>query len=355
MEQLRFDIPEMLSLIGLTQCVYVLVYMLFRAGDLRRAALPFVYFFVLGGAFFLDFAQRFIGDMTPRYNELQWAAWVMGPPLSVLLMIQIAQITRIPALFNFTVLLLVPAAYGAAYIAADRAAGCALLPGCPEFRDALAVGGLIAGALSMLTIWLNRGMMEGLTAQKAGKDRYWLILMLVLVNLCFLAVTLLALTSVVSYGDVRIIHTGLGLGLVYLSGTSLFRIYPQAMTIVEPRARGEMSADEAGMAKKIEALLNVDKVYHEPGYNRADLARELKITESAVSRIINLHFGKSLPQILNERRVADARRMLAETDAPIKVIATESGFNSLASFNRIFRDATGKAPSAYREDLLAKQ
>lgn len=354
MEQLRFDIPEILSLIGLTQCVYVLVYMLFRAGDIRRAVLPFAYFLVLGVAFFLDFAQRFIGADVPHYNELRWAAWVMGPPLSVLLIIQIARITRAPALSSFAVLLLVPAAYAAAHFAALRMGQCIELPGCTVFRDALAVGGLIAGALSLLTIWFTRGMMEGLTAEKAGKDRYWLILMLVFVNLAFLSVTLLALTSVIDFADVRVIHTCLGLGLVYLSGTSLFRIYPQAMTIVEPRGRG-MTGDEEKLAKKIENLINVDKVFHEPGYNRADMARELKIAESAVSRIINLHFGQSLPQLLNERRVEDAKRMLAETDAPIKTIAAESGFNSLASFNRIFRDATGKAPSTYREDFLAQK
>ncbi|HEY8191219.1 MAG TPA: helix-turn-helix domain-containing protein [Alphaproteobacteria bacterium] len=353
MEKLSFDIPEILSLIGLTQCVYVLVYMLFRAGDVRRAVLPFVYFFVLGGAFFLDFAQRFISEAVPHYDDLRWAGWVIGPPLSVLLIIQIAQITRIPRWFNFAILLLVPAAYAAAHFATLRIGQCTQLPDCTVFRDALSIAGLIAGAVSVLAIWLNRGMMEGLTAEKTGKDRYWLILTLVFVNLAFLAVTLLALTSVIAFDDVRVIHTCMGLALVYLSGTSLFRIYPQAVTIVEPRGR-EMNADETGLARRIEALMNVEKVYHEPGYNRADLARELKIPESVVSRIINLHFGKSLPQLLNEKRVEDAKRMLAETDAPIKIVATESGFNSLASFNRIFRDATGKAPSIYREDFLAQ-
>lgn len=349
MEQLSFDISEILSLIGLTQCVYVLVYMLFRAGDARRAALPFVYFSVLGGAFFLDFAHRFISESVLHYDDLRWAAWVMGAPLSVLLIIQIAQITRIPRWFNFSILLLVPAAYAAAYFTTVRIGQCTQLSDCTFFRDALSIAGLIAGALSVLAIWLNRGMMEGLTAEKSGKDRYWLILMLVFVNLAFLSVMLMELTSVIAFEDVRVIHTCMGLALVYLSGTSLFRIYPQAVTMVEPRGR-EMNADEAGLARRIEALMNVEKVYHEPGYNRADLARELKIPESVVSRIINLHFGKSLPQLLNERRVEDAKRMLAETDAPIKIVATESGFNSLASFNRIFRDATGKTPSLYRDD-----
>ena len=55
MDQLRFTIPEMLSLIGVFQCVYILVYVLFRAGNISRVVLPLLYFLVLGVGFFLDF------------------------------------------------------------------------------------------------------------------------------------------------------------------------------------------------------------------------------------------------------------------------------------------------------------
>ena len=353
MDQLRFDIPEILSLIGLAQCVYVLVYMLFRAGDVKRALLPFLYFFVLGGAFFLDFAQEFIGRELRYYSDIRWAAWFMGPPLSVLLIIQIAQIARMPRLFNFWVLFLVPAAYAGAKMATLRIGECTQLPGCTVFEEMLMATGLVAGALSMLTIWANRGMMEGLHAERSGKDRYWLILTLVFVNLFFLSVMLLGLSPMLTLEQAGLIRTCLGLGLVYLTGTSLFRIYPQAMSLIERSSR-DMNPNETALAKKIEAMIDLEKVYHEPGYNRADLARELKIPESVVSKIINVHFGKSLPQILNERRVEDAKRMLRETDAPVKVIAGDVGFNSIASFNRIFREITAMTPSDYRSSVQQK-
>ena len=54
---------------------------------------------------------------------------------------------------------------------------------------------------------------------------------------------------------------------------------------------------------------------------------------------------------MNERRVDDAKRLLVETDAAIKTIAEEVGFNSLPSFNRVFKDLTGYAPSIYRKSL----
>ena len=105
--QLQFNLSEMLSLLGLAQCVYVLTYIGLRAGDMRRAILPLIYFAVLGVAFFLDFGTRFVGGGA-YYRLAEWAAWALGPPISVLLVIQIAQISRAPALVHFWVLLLAP-------------------------------------------------------------------------------------------------------------------------------------------------------------------------------------------------------------------------------------------------------
>lgn len=347
-EQLRFTVPEILSLIGLAQSVYVLVYMAFRSGDIRRALLPALYFLVLGTAFFLDFAGRFIGETFSSYPVWQWAAWFMGPPLSVLLIVQIAQITRMPSLLNLWVLTLVPAAWLAARLLAGLDSDCAFPDSCPVFREWLVVTGLSVGALSLLTIWAHRGLLAGLSGDRAGKDRYWLVLTLVFLNLSFLAVMLLSLTPVLAYDEVHIIRTVLGLGFVYLAGTSLFRIYPQAVVTVERRRRNVLSGEEQKLIHKIEELIYVDKIYHEPAYSRTDLAREVRAPETVISRLINDHFGKSLPQLLNERRVEDAKQLLVETDAAIKLIASEVGFNSTTSFNRAFREATGLTPSAFR-------
>ncbi len=340
-DQLRFSVPEILSLIGLTQCVYVLVYMLFRSGDVKRAVLPFCYFFVLGTAFFLDFSQRYIGDFVSYYDLWQWASWFMGPPLSVLLIVQVAQITRAPLLRHYGVLLFLPAAFMAAFALAqghDRAA----------IHEWLIVTGLFAGALSMLSIWMNRNLMGDLHREKAGKDRYWLILTLIFINLFFLGTMLMSLSPVLSAGNAGIIRTFLGLGLVYLAGTSLFRIYPQAVQIIV-REQKAMTKAENALAVQIECLLDREKVYHEASYSRTELARELKVPENVVSKVVNVHFGKTFPQLLNERRVEDAKRLLLETDESIKVIAQESGFNSIASFNRVFRDQTSVTAGAYRK------
>lgn len=193
-------------------------------------------------------------------------------------------------------------------------------------------------------------MLEDLYKEKAGKERYWLIFTLVFVNLLFLMTMLMSLTPLLGQADSVLIRTLFGLALVYLAGTSLFRIYPQSLSLVDRSEKGvELSQAELAMARRIEELLTLDKIYHEPAYGRADLARELEAQETIVSKVINQHFGKSFPQLLNEYRVEDAKQLLRETKASVKVVAEEVGFNSTASFNRVFRDLVGATPSEYRE------
>jgi AraC-like DNA-binding protein len=347
MDNLQFTIPEILSLIGVTQCVYILVYITFRAGRLSRAGLPILYFSILSIAFFLDAARTNLGEITPWYDELRWFFWFSGPPVSVLLLIQIAQITQVPPLRHFWVLLLTPLALGISLLLTQHTSECEALHTCPELREWLIVTGLIAGGVSLLTIWLKRGIFAEVTAGRAGKERYWLILALIFANIIFLGVMLASLGPL-PVDEAWFIRTVLGLGLVYLANTSLFRIYPQAVRI-ENRQSDKLSDEDRALALKIEKLINMDKVYHEAAYSRSDLAQELGKPETTVSRVINMHFGKSFPQLVNERRVADAQRMLVETKVSVKVIAQEVGFNSLASFNRVFKDMAGKTPSEYRK------
>ena len=342
MENLRFSVPEILSLLGVAQCSYLLVYMLFRSGSIKSIFLPGAYFLVMAGAFAFDFGRGSVAPLIPGFMIWEWALWFMGPPLSVLLILQILQLPNMPPLRHFAVLLLLPVAFMLSHVLTGEG-------DATEFSAWLVVTGLVAGLLSMASIWAQRKRLSSLKQEKAGRDRYWLIMTLVFMNLCFLGLMLLSLT----FGEVAeqmvLVRTLLGLGFVYVAGTSLFRIYPQAVLLIQ---RGEKRADptplDAELTAKIKDLIDVQKIYQEPTCSRATLARELNVPEGTLSRVINAQFGKSVPQLLNERRVDDAKRLLAETDAAVKVIAEEVGFSSLASFNRVFKDMTGESPSGFR-------
>lgn len=346
-DAVQFSIPEILALIGLVQCVYILVYMAFRAGGWRHAVVPFAYFLVLGAAFLSEFANRFLGQSIPHFEIISWALWFYGPPLSVLLMIQINHITEPPRRRDAWVLMMIPVAYVLSMVAMHEFDGAG-------HADWLTLTGLLAGVVSLFAMWAERPRLNRLQSQPGGRDRYWLILALVMTNLLFLGTMLLSLTPVLGPNPAMLIRTICGLGFVYLAGTSLFRIYPQALKLIERGARPATLSpgpDDMAIARRIESLLTLEKIYQEPDCNRVSLAKELGVSESVVSRVVNAHFNQTIPQLLNDYRVADARHFLSETDMPIKLIAEEVGFNSIASFNRVFKEIEGVTPGQFRDKI----
>lgn len=352
MQNVTLDLLDVLALIGVSQCVYVLVYILFRGGFSLKSFLPILYFAVLGIALAFEFADSVIADLFKAWPYAEWMAWYIGPPLSFLLVLQIARITRLPSWKAYLVLLLIPAALLISYTYTRTLEGCAGLTFCPAREDWLKVTGIIAGSISLLAVWFNRSIMENILAYKMGRERYWAIIALILLNSAFLLLALLSFSPDFTVGQHDFARVIVGLGLAYVVGASLFRIYPQALRLKETQETEEqdtLNDEELDIALKVERLLALDKVYQEPAYSRSDLARECGVSEAQISRIINLHFNKSFPQIMNEHRVEDAKRLLQQTQAPIATIAQEVGFNSLATFNRVFKDIAGQPPSRIRD------
>ncbi len=361
MSQITLSLPEILALIGLVQCLYLAGYVALRSGHGWRVLVPVVYFLVLGGAFLSDLLSAHVIWDGDHYFYLQWALWFLGPPLSVLLVIQFADMTRLPPVRDAWVLLLLPLSMMLSHLSADSVTGCRYSAPCEMRRDLMHVTGLMAGTISLLVIFSKKDLMAKLSSrsqsgtradQKNDKARYWLIFALIALNSLFLLITLLGVMGPVAAGDVIMLRNLIGLGFVYLVSTSLLRLYPQvpraAVSSAESPDNG-LSEEERHLARRIENLLNLEKVYQEPTYSRADLARECAVPEGVLSRIINMHFQKTFPQIMNERRIADARRLLEETEAPIQLISADVGFNSLPSFNRVFKEMVGDSPSQYRQ------
>ena len=351
MNTLSFTLPEILSLIGVTQCVYLVVHLLFRSRQIANI-LPLLYFTILGFGFLSDAINAKFIMAAPYLFALQWSAWFLGPPLSVLLIIQMSEQEKLPAIRDFWVLLLVPLSAMLASVALNKTQGCSFLSPCTELKEALNVMGLMAGTISLLVIFSKQELFKNIKKQKLGAERYWLMFSLIILNTLFLAAVFASVMNIINVSqDLTLLRTVLGLGFVYLVSTSLLRMFPPSKSSANSNTNSEedLSRDEQFLAKKIEKLLNLDKVYQEPTYSRSDLARECDASEMVVSKVINTYFNKSFPQIMNERRVDDAKRLLVETDAAIKTIAEEVGFNSLPSFNRVFKDMAGVSPGEYRK------
>ena len=84
------------------------------------------------------------------------------------------------------------------------------------------------------------------------------------------------------------------------------------------------------------------------GLTVADYAQKLGITPTHLTRVCREVCGKTASNLLHERVINEARRLLEDTETPIRNIAHELGFGSAAYFTRAFGQRIGLTPSAAR-------
>jgi len=102
---------------------------------------------------------------------------------------------------------------------------------------------------------------------------------------------------------------------------------------------------------RLKMLIESERVHLDPELTFAGFVERMSAPERAVRTLINRHLGfDHFRAFLNHHRVAEARRLLEDGGRNDKLItiALDSGFASLASFNRAFRAIEGCSPSAYR-------
>lgn len=138
----------------------------------------------------------------------------------------------------------------------------------------------------------------------------------------------------------------------------LLRAEPDLVATPEadvPRASAPAPAAptaEQALLARLERLMRDERPYLDPELTFAAFAARMGVSEPVLRRTINHGLGHGhFRAYLNGYRVEEAMRRLrdpASAGDKILAIALESGFSSLASFNRVFRQVAGCAPSEYR-------
>jgi transcriptional regulator GlxA family with amidase domain len=78
------------------------------------------------------------------------------------------------------------------------------------------------------------------------------------------------------------------------------------------------------------------------------LARASGVSEAHFARSFKEAFGVPPHRYLLTRRIERAKTLLRDTDLSITDIAFQTGWQSLGTFGRTFRDITGESPRAVR-------
>jgi AraC-like DNA-binding protein len=102
------------------------------------------------------------------------------------------------------------------------------------------------------------------------------------------------------------------------------------------------------VGKRIEAIKKYLEENYESDISREKLARVLGVNTDYLGTRFKAYTGRTIHEFVNEIRVAEAERMLRDTEMRIIDIAYAVGFESLRTFNREFHRVTGEKPSRFR-------
>lgn len=129
-----------------------------------------------------------------------------------------------------------------------------------------------------------------------------------------------------------------------LAARLLRRYSAHGETAPEP-GRGGLSRTELKRAVEV-----MEERLNEP-LTLADIAEGAGLSPTAFARAFKTAVGAPPHQHLMRLRVERARRLLANTEAPIVEIALACGFSHQEHLTRVFRRATGFTPASYRRSV----
>lgn len=113
------------------------------------------------------------------------------------------------------------------------------------------------------------------------------------------------------------------------------------------RPRPAAGQDPALLRRLLRARDRMDAASHEE-WPVPRLARVSGVSEAHFARSFREAFGVPPHRYLLTRRIERAKALLRDTDMAVTDIAFETGWSSLGTFGRTFRDVTGESPGALR-------
>lgn len=149
--------------------------------------------------------------------------------------------------------------------------------------------------------------------------------------------------------------------------TISFNGYKQSQILVIPKTENAIgnSYKKSGLKEKdakayetsILFLMKNEKPWLNPEVTVSDISNQLKLPQHYVTQVLNERLKKNFYTLVNEYRTNEVIRLFRKDkykNWSLTSLAFEAGFNSRSSFNSFFKKYTGKTPSEYRKEIIAK-
>lgn len=101
-------------------------------------------------------------------------------------------------------------------------------------------------------------------------------------------------------------------------------------------------------------MMEEEKLYLDPELNRESLAQQLGINAKALSLVLNQYANQNFNDFVNTYRVREVTEKLTSPEnqhLTITGMAFDSGFNSQATFQRVFKSLKGMSPKEFQRSV----
>ena len=108
--------------------------------------------------------------------------------------------------------------------------------------------------------------------------------------------------------------------------------------------------------QRLNTFMINEQPYRNPALDRKELAKALQLNERALANALREVNNQTVLEYITMYRLENARHLISlrNTDT-LKEIAERSGFGTLRTFQRYFRERYGMPPSRYREIFAGKE
>ncbi|WP_374651654.1 helix-turn-helix domain-containing protein [Dongia sp.] len=139
--------------------------------------------------------------------------------------------------------------------------------------------------------------------------------------------------------------------LLFLGFTATIAAHARALP-ASASNMGQVSspaAQDREVLDRIDHLLANEKLSRDENLTLSRLARRAGVPARQISGAVNRLARKNVSQYINDFRIAEACRLLRDTDLSVTAAMLESGFQTKSNFNREFRRVTSLSPASWRD------
>jgi len=130
--------------------------------------------------------------------------------------------------------------------------------------------------------------------------------------------------------------------------------YTDEIKAVDTPIINKQARPDQQLIDKLVSYMSEKKPYFDSELTLSSLAKDIGMSRSQLSQLINDGLGENFYDFVNKYRVEEVKRLMTDPQAMnfnLLGIALEAGFKSKSTFNLIFKRFTGLTPTEYRKNL----